>query len=151
MRFHQAVENTIGLAQAYRSGLRAIASRDHKRISCHDTHAVTGSVNLDRALAVTLPDDPRWDYGVGVTAHAASETVVWIEVHPASSRHVDEVLHKLDWLRGWLRTRALRLDAMPREFVWVASGQVALQANSPQRRKLATQGLRFAGSHLHLS
>jgi hypothetical protein len=137
MRFKQAVENTRGLEQAYRRGLQAIQSRDTGRIPCHESRMVTGSVNLDDALAAVLPNDPRWDYGVGVTAQTTSETIVWIEIHPASSHHVDEVLHKLDWLKDWLRTRAPQLDVMPREFVWVASGQVALQANSPQRRKLA--------------
>jgi len=151
MRFQQAVENTQDLSGAYRPGLQAMQSRDHSRISCCDSHVVTGSVNLDYALATMLPDDPRWDYGVGVTARTRSETAIWIEVHPASSHHVGEVLGKLGWLKNWLRTRAPELDAMPREFVWVASGQVAFQANSPQRRRLATQGLRFAGSHLCLS
>jgi hypothetical protein len=151
MRFKQAVENTGGLEETYRLGLQALQRRDRSHISCRDSRMVTGSVDLDSALATTLPNDPRWDYGVGVTAQTKSESVVWIEVHPASSHHVDEVLHKLDWLKNWLRTRAPQLDVMPREFAWVASGQVALQANSPQRRKLAAEGIRFAGSRLQLS
>jgi len=151
MRFKRAVENTQGLEQAYRPGLQALQRGDRSRILCRDSHMVTGSVNLDCALATILPDDPRWDYGVGVIARTPSETVVWIEVHPASSHHVDEVLRKLIWLKNWLRTDAPQLGAMPREFVWIASGQVAMQANSPQRRRLAAKGLRFAGSCLHLS
>jgi hypothetical protein len=151
MQFKQAVANVQSLEQAYLPGLQAISRADRGRISCRDSHMVTGSVNLDRALAATLPDDPRWDYGIGVMVRTTSETAIWVEIHPASSHHIDEVLHKLDWLKNWLWTHAPQLNAMPREFVWIASGQVALQANSPQRRKLAAKGLRFAGSRLHLS
>jgi hypothetical protein len=151
MRFKQAVENTRGFEQAYQPGLQAIRRKDGHCISCRDSHVVTGSVNLDGALAKTLPNDPRWDYGVGVTGQTTSETAIWIEVHPASSHHIDEVLDKLDWLKDWLQSCAPDLNSMPREFVWVASGKVSFQPNSPQRRKLAAQGLRFAGSRLHLS
>jgi hypothetical protein len=151
MRFKQAVERTPGLEQAYRPGLQALQRRDRSRISCRDSHMVTGSVNVDHTLAPTLPDDPRWDYGIGVTAQTRSEAVVWVEVHPASSHHVDEVLHKLDWLKNWLRTHAPQLNGMTREFVWVASGQVALQPNSPQRRRLAAHGLRLVSNRLQLS
>jgi hypothetical protein len=151
MRFKEAVENTRGLDQAYQPGLQAIRRRDSRHISSRDSHLVAGSVNLDLALAETLPNDPRWDYAVGVAARITSEIVIWIEIHPASSQHINEVLDKLEWLKDWLRTCAPDLNSMSREFVWVASGKVSLQGNSPQRRKLAVHGLRFAGSHLHVS
>ncbi len=52
----------------------------------------------------------------------------------------------LQALKSWLKTNAPRLNALPREFVWVASGMVAVQPGSPQRKKLAECGLVFAGS-----
>jgi hypothetical protein len=151
MRFKHAVENTKGLEHAYRPGLQAIQRRDRRRISCRDSHTVTGSVDLDRALTRLFPDDPRCDYGVGKTARAQPETVVWIEIHPASSHHIDEVLRKFDWLKNWLRTHAPQLDEMPQEFVWIASGQVALRAGSKQLLNVASRGIRFAGSRHQLS
>jgi len=143
MGFKQAVESTRGLEQAYRPGLQAILNRDHSRISCHDARTVTGSVNLDSAFATTLSNQPVWDYGVGLKPPSQLEKAVWIEVHPASSHHVADVLAKLAWLKAWLQTHAPQLNAFPREFVWVASGSVALPATSQQRRKVASVGLRF--------
>ena len=151
MGFKAAIRSTPGLEQAYRPGLQAIRTADHDHISCGSTRTLTGSADLDGALAVLLPDDPRWDYAVGLKPRADREKVIWIEIHPASSHHVDEVLKKFTWLKGWLRTHALQLNAFPPEFVWIASGSVALRRGSPQIRKLAAQGLRFAGGHLHLT
>ncbi len=152
MRFKEAVESTPGLEQAYQPGLQAIKRGDHCHISCHDSRMVTGSVDLDSALATTRPNDPRWDYGVGVASRTRSETIVWIEIHPADSHHVDEVLRKYNWLKDWLRS-APRLKTMSGkclECFWIASGPVALQRHSPQLRKLKGQGLRFAGGHLQI-
>ena len=151
MSFKQAVESSRGLEQAYRPGLQAIRSKDHSRVSCPNPHVVTGSVNLDSALARTLPSEPVWDYGGGLKPQGQREKAVWIEVHPASSHHVDEVLAKLQWLKAWLRAHAPQLNAFPREFMWISSGAVALPATGRQRRKIAAQGLRFAGGHLVLS
>lgn len=143
MAFKQAVENTPGLERAYRSGLQAIRNRDHSHVSCRNPRTITGSVNLDSALARTLPNEPVWDYGVGLKPPSKEEKVVWIEVHPASSHHVDEVLAKLRWLKTWLRAHAPQLRAFPPEFVWIASGSVALPATSRQSRMVASAGLRF--------
>jgi len=151
MRFRQAVKKTKGLEHAYRPGLQALRRGDHSRVSSRNPRIITGSVDLDNVLATTLPNDPRWDYGVGVVSQARSETVIWIEIHPASSHHIDDVLRKLDWLKNWLWTRAPQLDEMTREFVWVASGQVDLPPGSQQRRKLADKRLRFEGRRLQIS
>jgi hypothetical protein len=101
MGFREAVENTPTLEQAYQPGLQALRRADSKRISCRNKRALSGSVDLDGTLASLLPNDPRWDYGIGLSAHSAREKIVWIEVHPASSLHVGEVLKKLDWLKGF--------------------------------------------------
>jgi hypothetical protein len=107
---------------------------------------LTGSVDVDQALVASRPDDNRWDYGIGVKN--GSEHVVWVEIHPASSHHVQAVIDKLKWLRGWLGSEAPSLRRLPPRFVWVASGKVALTPNSPQRRKVAQAGIYFAGERV---
>lgn len=148
--FRQAVLDTPQLAQSFRSGLQALVKVDRKRISCNDSRAIAGSVNLDDALSSRYPNAPRWDYGIGLSAIDGSDNVKWIEVHPASSLHIDELLKKFSWLRSWLRVSAPKLEALPREFVWIASGKVSLQKGSSQMKKLAQAGLRFAGERLVL-
>jgi hypothetical protein len=66
-------------------------------------------------------------------------------VHPASSHHVDDVIAKVRWLRAWLASDAREIRKLPATFVWVASGAVALPATSPRRRRIADQGIHFAG------
>jgi hypothetical protein len=107
------------------------------------TRRITGSVDLDTALRNAFPQAARWDYGIGYSSE--EEKVFWIEVHPASSLHVNEVISKLQWLKQWLLTQATNLDNLPRQFIWIASGNVSLQPGSPQRKRLALNGLLFAG------
>ena len=145
MSFRNAVRATPPVSVAYRPGLQALREIDRKRVSCRDSRKVTGSLDLDGALKAERPHEPRWDYGIGYR-----EGVVWVEVHPASSSHIGDVIAKHDWLKAWLRDEAPRLHELPREFVWVASGAVSLPPGSPQRRRLAQAGIRFAGSHLAL-
>jgi hypothetical protein len=96
--FQVAVLATDCLAGAYRSGLQVVRKQDRQRITCQDGRRLTGSIDVDQALHRSHPDDNRWDYGIGVKHN--SEHVVWIEIHPASSSHVQEVIAKLTWLRG---------------------------------------------------
>lgn len=150
MGFRDAVAATAELKDAYRSGLQAIRTRDRDRIHCGSPRRLSGSVDLDTALRDSHPSDPRWDYGIGLRIGGKAERVSWVEIHPASSEHVQEVLEKLAWLRAWLRASAPRLNEMAQEYVWVASGRVRLPPNAPKRRRLAAQGLRFAGERLML-
>lgn len=153
MRFKNAVQATKGLAGAYRPGLQALAPADHKRISCKDTRKLAGSVNLDETLKQAQPNEPRWDYGVGV-ARGPRDRAVWVEVHPASSLHVDEVIKKRRWLRRWLEDKAPAIEAItPRRaeaYLWLASGKVAFQKNSPQSRRLAEAGISHPCEHVDL-
>ncbi len=150
MRFKDAVEKTDDLAEAYESGLQALKSIDRRRIQCQNPRDLTGSVDLDGALRDSHPNDPRWDYGIGVRETRGSDRVIWIEVHPASSSHIQDVLSKFRWLRQWLTSSASWLNRLSAEYVWIASGSVRLPKNSPQRKKLAAQGIRFEGNRLQV-
>ncbi len=148
MRFKDAVERTDDLAEAYKPGLQALKTVDRRRIQCSNTGDLTGSIALDQALRDSHPSDPRWDYGIGVRKTQNSDRVIWIEVHPASSSHIQDVLDKLRWLTNWLTSSAPRLKKMPAEYVWIATGKVNISPSSPQRKKLAAKGIRFVGKRL---
>jgi len=150
MNFEHAVTRTRGLEHAYQVGLHALTNADRRRIECSNPETLTGSVNLDSALASTHPDSPRWDYGIGLRIHPRSERVTWLEVHPATSRGAKEVCNKHLWLTQWLESSAPLLRSMTGQFVWLASGNVHIPLNSPHRKRVAAQGIRFAGQRLHL-
>jgi len=143
MTFRRAVAGTPSLRDAYQPGLRALSARDAGRLHVEEPRWLTGSVNLDEALRAAQPRAPRWDYGIGYR-HSHQEEALWVEVHPASSLHIDEVLKKLRWLQEWLKNEAPNLHKLTRAgFYWIATdGQVALSPHSPQARRLAKAGLR---------
>lgn len=143
MGFKQAVAATAGLKGAYRPGLRALRHADRNKIKCSNQRRLSGSVNLDEALAASRPNDPRWDYGIGVRHGKRPERVVWVEVHPAASSNVKEVLSKLTWLKQWLVESAPQLHDMPADFVWIASGKVSIPRHAPQFRRLAASAIRL--------
>lgn len=111
-----------------------------------------GSVNVDRALQQTHPNDSRWDYSVGLEVNRSTELALWIEVHPANSLHVDTVIKKRRWLRGWLQTTGTELKKITpgRNYVWLATSAVALPQNSSQRKKLAEEGVQLHSQRLNL-
>lgn len=150
MGFRTAVAGTAALKDAYRKGLQALKNVDKARICCAAPRNLTGSVDLESALARSHPNDPRWDYGIGIRKAHRGELVVWVEVHPATSRGAGEVRRKWLWLTQWLRSSAPLLNGMAARYVWVASGKVALPPNSPQRRRIAANGIHFVGRILHL-
>jgi hypothetical protein len=150
MSFQSAVARTEALRGAYRDGLQALKRVDREKIRCANSRDLTGSVNLDEALADSHPNDPRWDYGIGVRKARGAGHVVWVEVHPATSHGAAEVCEKHSWLMKWLESSAPLLSAMTGRCVWVASGKVAIPPHSPHRRRLAAQGIHFAGRTLDL-
>jgi hypothetical protein len=146
MKFSRAVRKTPALREALRPGLRALKPIDRTRLGCVRSGLLTGSVDVDAALAVHYPNDPRWDYAVGWKQPSQRrEMVSWIEVHPATTGGTVEVLRKLDWLQRWLSGYAPMLQQLPREFVWIASGKVAPNLTASIGPILAKRGVRFGG------
>jgi len=143
MTFQQAVQATASVQAYYRRGLQALPNNHAKRIQCANTQQLTGSINVDEALRATEPNSPRWDYGIGLRRKSA-ESAIWVEVHPASSTGVKDMLDKLQWLRNWLRERAPALAALTQgDYYWLSTdGTIAITPNSPQAKRLAAAGLR---------
>jgi hypothetical protein len=115
MTFIEAVNRTPSIRDHLKHGLRALKNADRGRVSC-DGRRLRGSVDIDSALRVLLPNEKRWDYAIGLANAGQQDSVLWLEVHSASSLHVDEVLSKLRWLRDWLGTSATEMDRLPRRF-----------------------------------
>jgi hypothetical protein len=150
MKFRDAIRQTAPLHDHFKKGLQAIRERDRGRLSCSDPRRLAGSVNLEEALKPQDPNEPLWDYGVGFSLSRTDDLAFWIEVHPASSLHVDEVLGKLAWLQSWLRKDGKPLRPLRSRFCWLATGQVSFTRQSPQAKKLAQKGLEFPVKHLPL-
>jgi hypothetical protein len=148
MTFPKAVNSTPSIRGHLKSGLKALRRADRGRVSCDGCH-LRGSVDLDGCLRDLHPNDARWDYAVGL-ARGQQDSVVWIEVHPASSLHVDEVLGKLAWLKRWLRASAPELNRLGGRFCWITTGTVSFGPGSPQARRVAQAGLRFPTKHANL-
>jgi hypothetical protein len=109
------------VAEFYCTGLGALEPTDRQRISCRNTRLLTGSINVDAALRASQPTASRWDYGLGYGS-GRRERAIWVEVHPASSHHIDDMLKKLTWLRTWLRDEAPRLRKLDSgEYHWIST------------------------------
>lgn len=136
--FKSIVQAIPAIAGAYREGLQALESKDAGKVKPQNPRKLSGSVYLDKCLKTTNPHDARWDYVIGY-----SEKAYFVEVHPANTSNVDEVVKKKKWLDVWLKTNALDLKAMMSGtgYYWIASGKVAILPNSPQARKIAKNKL----------
>ena len=157
MSFESAVQAAPApVAGAFRAGKQALPGQHRSLVTCADSRRLTGSVNLDAALQPSLPNAPRWDYGLGYQPISGAERAVWVEVHPAATSNVGEVIRKLDWLRTWLRQPGRALGRLTHgngeigPFVWIATGRVGINANSPQRRRLNQSGLGMPQRRLRL-
>lgn len=136
--FKSIVQAIPAIAGAYREGLQALESKDAGKVKPQNPRKLSGSVYLDKCLKTTNPHDARWDYVIGYR-----EKAYFVEVHPANTSNVDEVVKKKKWLEVWLKTNALDLKAMMARtgYYWIASGKVAILPNSPQARKIAKNKL----------
>src|SRR5260221_13713973 len=113
MTFVEAMNKTPSIKKEFKVGLRALAKSDRRLVSCKGPR-LHGSVDIDSALRTLFPHAARWDYLVGVGRPRQRDAAIWIEVHSASSSHVDEVISKLRWLEQWLGSSAQELKRLPR-------------------------------------
>lgn len=153
MTARQAADATPHLNGKWESGLRALRAEDRPHIRAADTRAITGSVDVDSALA-RLPEHAqanRWDFAIGYQHEDRDEECLyWVELHTASDSQVEVVLAKLRWLLRWLQGDGKALDSFERDFVWVSSGSTHYTLNGPQRRAFADLALRQTGGILRI-
>lgn len=140
MTFKQKVAQHQETAGCYKPGLQALGNYSSK-IKAADSQKLDGSVFLESCLKDKYPGAPFWDYMVGYNA-----SIYFIEVHPAETKNVTEMIKKLQWLRKWLREKATDFEAAKAShhpYRWVASGRVNITRNSSQARKLAQSRISF--------
>jgi len=150
-RFRQTVETTKGLHGAYQSGLQAMKSSERSRLSVREPRKLLGSVDIDQALQPLYPNASRWDYVIGMEGPVDSSRLIWIEVHPANSKFVTDIIGKREWLFAWLAGDGTPLRESGGAFLdlrWIATGRVAFRRGSRQSRVLAQKGVKFPVEHL---
>ena len=142
-RFRTAVGKIKALAGCSQKGLQALKKSDRVRVKPKNTRELRGSVNLDECLKKAHPQASRWDYAIGYAANEG-EKVYYVEVHPAATSNVAEVICKHKWLVQWLKAEAGELDRLPREFWWVATNSVdkRITKRSKYKRSLSQHGIK---------
>jgi hypothetical protein len=136
MHFKELVEANAALSACAKKGLGAVSKGNKQKIKFKNPKSISCSVDIDACLKRICPDQSRWDYGFGVDAKS-----IFLEVHPATTGEVRVVLKKLAWLKSWMKENCPGFDRTEKSYYWLASGKVAVLANSPQRRLLAGSGL----------
>lgn len=131
--FEETVKATDDIASGFRPGLQALGTNSVV-IKAQNNRNINGSVDIDTTTSSFYPQAPRWDYVVGYKEYA-----YFVEVHPANTSNVNEMINKKEWLENWLATHAPKLKNKKSSapYYWVPSGKVAILKTSPQFRKIA--------------
>lgn len=140
--FKEAVERTPDIQNGYRIGLKALKGKDAGCVTAENTRMVDGSVDVDACTRDLYPNEARWDYVVGYRGCA-----YFLEVHPAHTCNVKEMIKKAEWLRNWLTMQAPALKTLQngKSLYWVPSGKHNILPNSPQSRMLAQSHILLVG------
>lgn len=140
MAFKEDVENHQEVSNCYNPGLQALGAYSNK-VKPSDPGKTEGSVFLETCLQNDYRDAPLWDYMIGYASK-----VYFVEIHPASTSNVREMVNKVRWLKKWLNeSGSIFLDNKTSHFPyrWVATNRVAISKNSRQAREIAKNGLSF--------
>ena len=139
-KLKEAVDETPDVKGNFRKGLMALKGSDSELIIVPDTRKIGGSLDIDSTTKRLYPNAARWDYAVEYDGET-----FFIEVHPASTTKLDVMLSKLEWLKGWLKTEAPRIDALKAKskhpYHWVHTGSSKIVKGSKQYKQLATHKL----------
>ena len=135
--FKDAMGNCREITGALKAGLSAMKTNS-KSVHVADTKLIDGSVDIDEAVKSMRPDESRWDYVVGYSNEA-----FFLEVHPADTKNVDEMVKKVKWLKDWLATSATGLRSLHKRnvYYWIPSGRVNILKGSVQYKKIAANHL----------
>ena len=131
----KAADKTPDVKGHFCKGLGAVKGSERTKFLVPDTRQLTGSIDIDSATRDIYPEDNRWDYVVEYN----TETF-FIEVHPCSTSDVGTIIKKLTWLKGWLKEKAPRIDALKSKnqpYHWIATSGVGILPNSNYAKKLA--------------
>lgn len=138
--FRKAIENTPDIQHGYREGLQAIVKADKRAVMVKDARRLDGSLNIDEETKMLYPNESRWDYAVGYDGK-----VYYVEVHPANTSNVEEVIKKKLWLDKWLKEKAPSMSALKAgspKYQWAATeAGVHVSPQSMCARRLSQRGI----------
>lgn len=142
MSFQATAKSIKQLTACYKPGLQALGGNSSK-IKLFDTRRCNGSIDLDNCLKHSHPNDSRWDFIIGY-----NDKAYFAEVHPASGQ-VSEVIAKVTWLRGWLKSTGAPLAAIHADgnFHWIPPSGVKIIG---KQRQLLAQNKVVIKSQLNL-
>ncbi len=125
------------IKDSFRPGLSALGAHSSD-VKAKDTSRLDGSVDIDSAVRKVRPGEARWDYAVGY-----AEDAYFVEVHPANTKNVDEMVKKVTWLKNWLATVAVDLKKLHKcgTYHWIPSGSVKILKTSKQYKMIAANNL----------
>ncbi len=133
MKFKEKVENTHDIEGCYYQGLNALRKSDRQKIFVNNTRNLNGSVDIDTCLKEKYPHAHRWDYVLGY-----SNSVYFVEIHPAKSSEIQVVADKLKWLKDWKKDTPFRDD---NRFFWIAAGKIRILPRSKDFKKIHSLGI----------
>jgi hypothetical protein len=131
--FKSALDDTDDLKDGFQKGLKALKGDSHM-VTVTDGKKLMGSVDIDECTKYLYPNDARWDYAIGYGKNA-----YFVEVHPANTSNVNEMINKAKWLDNWLKYKACHLAQLRKDKAnyWIPSGKVKILPNSAQYRNMA--------------
>lgn len=131
-KFEDAVLATPDVSAGYCKGIQALKSNS-TLLQVPDTRRLQGSVDIDENTKTLYPESSRWDYTVGY-----GDRAYFVEVHPACTSNVAEMINKAIWLENWLKNKAPELGKIRvSQLCWIPSCKVAISKTSTQYRNLA--------------
>lgn len=137
--FQVAVENTEEVKNGFRVGKQAIKSADRSKVDAAESKKLQGSLDIDSQVKALYPMDPRWDYALSY-----ADKIYYLEVHPAETSEIDKVVSKVKWLKNWLKTKATKINELPKAehpYIWIQSGRYAILPTSKDKMKLSVSGI----------
>ncbi|MBQ8014022.1 MAG: hypothetical protein IJ257_06480 [Treponema sp.] len=143
MTLEKAISKTPDVKGKFCKGLGAVKTSEKSKFVVSNTHLLSGSLDIDSATKFLFPNDNRWDYAVEY-----NKEVFFVEIHPCSTSEIQTVLHKLSWLKNWLKTRAPDISALKstsrNPYIWVFTNRFDILPTSKTYRQLSLSGLKVA-------
>ena len=137
MTFKEKVEKIEAIKNCYCEGLNAIEKKNKNYLRFSNSRSIEGSVNLDKCLKNTCPNDNRWDYAIGY-----KNKVYFVEIHPATKNEIDTVFKKLEWLKRNKQNTVFKSD---NNYYWIGTDGVKISPSSNDYKKIAKSGIKLIG------
>lgn len=136
-----ALQPRSALRSQVRDGTAAVAGQDADYLAKEVRPQFADSLALDEALQKGHEQENRWDYLLG---HAATSALVGVEPHSAKTDQISTVIAKKRAAQVQLRPH-LQPGKNVRLWLWVSSGRVDFSPFDKAIRRLAEEGIEFAG------